>query len=206
MDRTVLRKVKDLGMWALDRGSGSCKFKTEFCTRTCYNNKFNMYPAFRAVWAPGGKDDQRWEKATSESFSDLDRVRLCTRGEAITCSEDIDRIAQWAKDNPDTLFWIPTRAWQSDSLLAEIEIKLKTLSNIRVLMSLDPSNTKEEWEKIKARGHSTMFYGNDAEHPLGDDNKIFKCTKTWKHLKDQCKTCNAGCFSKKQKHVWLKKH
>ena len=71
-----MRQVASLGMWALDRGMGSCNM-TPACAE-CYNRTPGMKgrKSFMKVWGPGGKDDQAWAGAVPACFKGLARVAL----------------------------------------------------------------------------------------------------------------------------------
>lgn len=124
-----------------------------------------------------------------------------TRGEAFKTMGDIDKVAEIARANPGTLFWVPTRAWRSLAHRAKIERILFPIRNIRVQASLDPSNTPEEMESLTATGWSTMFFGDDT----ATEGRML-CPKTHKGRKGACATCRGGCFSPAQTHVHLLKH
>ena len=208
-----LRWIRALGMWALDRGSGSCVWRTTACER-CYSRGFaRVYPLMKARWEPGGKDDKFWHAATPEIFEGLDRVRLCTRGEPITRVSDVMRIYQWATHNPETTFWLTTKAWQAgicrgycmnDWIMREVEsLLMAKVSNVKVLASVDPF-TSHYFNLLVERGWSTIFFGDDRQHPAGED--AFKCSKTWHRKTGACAVCRDGCFSEDRVDVWLKEH
>lgn len=235
-DRTDLglRQVPSLGLWALDRGMGSCNM-TPAC-RECYNRTPGMLgrKSFMAVWAPGGKDDQRFEACTGEAFKGLARVRLATRGEALRHVCDVYRVAQWIRENPSTKFWIPTRAIYipgtaklDSAMVALIEDQIMTLDNARVMASIDPFTAGNTAELIR-RGWSTMYFETQAVprgyvkgiHPAArvkvKGANIVYCKKTWDlykgadgrilHPHGVCRTCNRGCFQAARVDVYLKNH
>ena len=107
-----LRQVPDIGLWALDNGMGNCVWRTEACG-DCYNRKTIIYKDMLAAWSPGGKDDQSWFNCLPSAFAGLNRVRLNTRGDAFPSMREIERVSLWVKENPNTKFWIVTRAWQT---------------------------------------------------------------------------------------------
>lgn len=201
--KKLIQVCDELGIAYLDREK-SCPHKTYFCARHCYYNKFFRYPSTQKYL---GKAGALWELMPSSAFAGHDRVRLCKVGDPFSALEDIERIFGWARENPDTLFKAPTRAWRNPEIRSALErarADKRVPKNLRILASLDPSNTKEEIELLHAAGWSTMFFGDDVEHPL--NKKIVKCPKTWEHKKGACKQCANGCFGAKQAHVWLKKH
>ncbi len=197
--RKILRFSKELGLHYLDRGKSSCKWSTEFCRSKCYYNKFMIYPQMRGYLQ---RAELAWQSVEPAVFQDAERIRLCKVGDPFKDYQDIERVALWAKANPSTKFWAPTRAWRNAKMKARIE-KLFDIPNLHIMASIDPSNTKEELDDLAKSGWSTMFFGNDEEHPIG---AYYKCPKTWEKTKGSCGSCTRGCFNNKQVHVWLKKH
>jgi len=208
-----LRQVADLGLWVLDNSIDSCKYKTKACKK-CYNLKCLIYKGFRAAWVAGGKDSRAWQGATSEAFDGLRRVRLCTRGEAFEDVTQVDRVARWIADNPNTKYWIPTRAWRNSSMREYLEKKIMPLKNARLQASLD-RYTIQHYESLKASGWSTMYFDHENLDP-NFDNAV-KCRKTWDKLinpktgrtigrKAVCQRCRKGCFSDTRVDIWLKYH
>ena len=205
---------KDIGMFAINRPiEKSCHHKTKFCESTCYNNK--LYAAFGHAMNPKDiLDENAWQENNSSELArtlsrkrnQTKRVRLMSRGEAFADLNDIDRVENILKDNPDSIFWIPTRSWRNSILWSQVD-RLRDYDNVRILASMDPSNTAEDWQQISDLKLSTMFYGDDnlKTTPIGE--KFFKCPKTWKHLTGHCGICKAGCFkSNKPVNVYLKQH
>ena len=225
-----LRQCKDIGLWVIDNGCGNCKFRTPACD-DCYNRKMLRFVDMRKAWAQGGLDDQNWAKATPESFKGLSRVRLNTRGEAFSSLENIDRVADWVAGNPNTKFWMVTRAWQTgkngspenwfsinEPFLRAIENKIMVFSNARVMASIDDW-TSQHWATLKDHGWSTIYFSKELNtHPaLGlEGSNISKCRKTWTkvinengrpvHLQGVCRNCRTGCFADCRVDVWLKYH
>ena len=82
-----------------------------------------------------------------------------------------------------------------------------TFSNTNTLSaSMDSSNTTEDWEISYT--WSTMYFGDDEflENPI-KGNSLFKCPKTWGHVKGACETCKNGCFhGRGRTDVHLKAH
>ena len=137
----------------------------------------------------------------------LDRVRLMQRGEAFKDETDITRVKDILKENPDTVFWIPTRAWTKPHLRELIEKEIMPYENVRVNASLDYSNVDkpELLEGIRGKW-STMYFGIDEvnKNPLGET--MVKCPKTFDHKLGHCATCEVGCFNKGVTNVHLKAH
>jgi hypothetical protein len=108
-----------------------------------------------------------WQKMTPEEIrssfyswlskrkKQTKRVRACTRGEGIKDISDIYRIKEMALEAPDSIIWLPTRAWRNTLLKSLIEIELMPLPNVAVNASLDPSNTKDEWQSLIDSNWST---------------------------------------------------
>ena len=214
--KTTIRWCDDIGMFAYDRGiPQSCIHATDFCKKTCYNNKlYKLYPNMK------GKDERNneyWNALTPDMVKrDLakrkkqtKRVRLMTRGEAFRDLSDIAKVKAIAEATPGTDWWIPTRAWRSPILRTLIIRELFPIKNIHVLASLDPSNTDAEWEALKLEGWSTVFFGNDDMTVTPNGDRMFLCPKTHKGLKGHCAPCKAGCFGKsigRRVDVHLSKH
>lgn len=201
--RSTIRWCEDIGMFAYDRPiPTSCVHATGFCRAHCYNDKlYRMYPAMRekdaaneAFWQAIDGDRVRNDLAGRRKRQTR-RVRFMTRGEALRDHSDIARVRDILTGNPDTLFWIPTRAWRDPLLRIRIETEIMPLANAVVLASMDPTNTREDWASLKLAGWSTMVFGDDAmtHTPAGD--RVFACPKTHKGLKGHCAICKAGCFA-----------
>jgi len=203
------RPCADIGCYVIDRPQGlSCKWKTDFCATHCYTLKEEK--AWKISKA-NNKLISNWVETTGETVKkemprkrklQTKRVRFCSRGEAIGNEADIEKIRDIARKNRDRVFWIPTRAWRSERLRPLVR-KLADERNIRLLASIDPSNTQAEIDGLVSEGFSTMFFGNDTESP--QPNPIV-CKKTFGHIKGHCANCGKGCFNSGQKHVWLKEH
>lgn len=198
--------VDDIGMIVINRGPESCKWRSEFCTKNCYNKK--LYRAFGHVMTPKDVENEEiWKNYIGETLNIKlkkskynKRVRLCSRGEAFSEPSDIGKVYDILNKNPDTLIWIPTRAWRGP--LREFVKELSMIQNARVMASIDPSNTKDEIDKLISEGWSTLFFGDDT-----DISNRFLCPKTWNKIKGECYRCGAGgCFSDIRVDVHLKKH
>ena len=204
--------VHDIGMFAWERSRKSCVHRSKFCAANCYNKK--LYRTFPNMVKQESLLDEAWDtfdyanlrRELLNKHKQTKRVRGCTRGENFKDADDVIKMYYIVMLNPDTVFWLPTRAWRDASLKRSIEGTIMKLPNARVQASMDPSNTLADWYMVINRGWSTMFFGDDdmLETPLG--NRMIKCQKTHKHLKGVCATCKRGCFSANQNHVHLKQH
>lgn len=212
--KNEMRYCKDLGMWATDRDiKQSCKWRTPFC-KHCYNNK--LFKVYKDMVTKDVRNEDFWVNLDGKTFNDLfskkrtgltmERFRFQTRGETFATANDVYRVADILEFNKDLVFWIPTRAWRNPELKALIEITIMLYPNARVLASMDPTNTADEWADLKASGWSTMFYGDNdmIRNPNGDLSHL--CSKTFFGEKGACATCKDGCFSKKRVDVHLKQH
>ena len=214
---TTIRWCEDIGMFAYDRSiPQSCVHATAFCRANCFNDKlYKLYPAMRDKDI---RNEQYWAEITGEKVrQDLarrkkqtNRVRLMTRGEAFSTWVDIPKVESILKENPDTLWWTPTRGWRDPLIRAELVRLRSTYSNAKILASIDPTTTAEEQASLDAEGWSTMYFGEDDELETKTGNKRFKCPKTWGHVKGACAVCKRGCFKAddgaKPVHVHLKQH
>jgi hypothetical protein len=104
---------------------------------------------------------------------DIHRFRLCARGEPISEVQDLVRLRKLALLNQHTLFKIPTRSWRDPVMRSNYGI-IDRLPNIRLIASIDPSNTLKELEI--ASSYKTLFFGNDEHHPFeAFDIPVIKC-------------------------------
>ncbi len=211
----TMRWTKDIGMFTLDRSrEDSCIHKTDFCDATCFNNKLEI--AFKHAITPKDiKNDVAWydndtqalAKALDRKRKQTSRARLMSRGEAFKDVADIERVKNILNSTPDTIWWIPTRAWRDYKLWKQVK-KLQKYKNVRILWSFDPSNTNKDWLLSVAKGQSVMFYGDDnlLSDPVTKKH-MFKCPKTHKKLDGHCSICKGGCFrTDRRTVVHLKQH
>lgn len=208
-----IRYCEDIAMWSSDRSiKESCNWRTSFC-KHCYNHKlakvFKGIPGKdirnEAYWAI--LDGERLKKDLSKKRKgDKSRFRFQTRGETFANPSDVLKVRDILLKNPETVFWIPTRAWRNVGMRDMIQVMIMSLPNARVQASMDPSNTAREWEVVKAAGWSTMFYGDNdmIRNPNGDLSHL--CEKTFFGIKGACGDCKDGCFSKDRVDVHLKQH
>jgi len=212
--KNEMRYCKDLGMWATDRDiQKSCNWRTPFC-KNCYNMKlFKVYKDMKTkdvrnedFWAALNGDMFKTMFAKKRTGLTMERFRFQTRGETFAVTSDVDKVVDILEKNQNIQFWIPTRAWRNPELKSLIETKIFPLKNARVLASLDPTNTKDEWAMIKESGWSTMFYGDNdmIRNPNGDISHL--CSKTFFGEKSACATCKDGCFSEKRVDIHMKQH
>ena len=209
----LFRYCADIGMAATDRPindtenhTGSCDHRTSYCDDTCYNVKlYKIYPNMskrddrcETIWQKLNLGNSEFTKFFSRKRYDTSRVRHMTRGEAFKTLTDVYRVKTMCLLNPDTLWWIPTRAWRNTRLKALIEKELMPLPNCAINASLDPSNSKAEWKMLIDDDWNIMFYGDDdlTSDPVYG-TRMFLCPKTHKDLKGHCKDCKAGCFAQK---------
>jgi len=220
-----IRFVKDIGMFAFSRGRGMCRWQTPWCRRNCYNNKF--YAVNPKLDAIDKADNDFWRGADSADFvnairaaadyEDVPRFRFSVRGEIWMGRDDVERVMLIMRYLPDTLFWIPTRAWQDTIMRNFIAKTILPLPNARVMASTDPSITPEDEKYLLKMGYSVLFTGdNDSPDQLlltedgGTTEKrtagMYRCPKTWGDERGHCAVCTEGCFSGKSVAVHLKKH
>jgi hypothetical protein len=209
----LFRECKDIGMAASDRPindtknhEGSCVHRTDYCDQTCYNIKlYNMYENManrddrcETIWQKLDKSNSDFTNFFSRKRYDTSRVRHMTRGEAFKDIRDVYRVKTMCLLNPDILWWIPTRAWRNTRIKSLIEKELMPLDNCAINASLDPSNSKAEWQMLIDDDWNIMFYGDDTlTHDPVYGKRMFACPKTHKGLKGHCIDCKAGCFAQK---------
>lgn len=211
---STIRFCDDIGLYAYDRGiPQSCVHATGFCAVNCYNDKlYKIYPAMRgkdekneAFWA--NIDGQKVARDLSRRKKQTKRVRLMTRGEAFSVFADIARVESILAENPNTEFWIPTRAWRHPILRYSVRKLADNYPNARILASTDPTTTLEEWASLKSDNWSTMFFGADDQRITPNGDKHFLCPKTHGHVKAACAVCKKGCFrADKRVDVHLSQH
>ena len=177
-------------------------------------------------------DDQWWKDSTSEEIvkeimkypSRLEdgrpvppaRFRFAVKGEIWTCVDDVSKVRGVLSLMPETLFWIPTRAWRDLTMRAAIDELVLAQSNARVMASLDPTNGEHDFTLLRDRGWPLLFSGdNDPDEQLmlvegGAVEKLTKnmrrCEKTWEDRHGHCAICTEGCFSSNQVDVHLRQH
>ena len=216
----LFRWTSDIGMFSSDRPindiklddgtviEGSCNsFKTEYCEEECYNVK--LYRMYENMTKRDVRCETTWGKINAHNVGSIKqtfsrkknqtkRIRHMSRGEAFTSPTDVYRVKTMCLAMPDTLWWIPTRAWRNARLKALIERELMPLDNCAINASFDPSNTKEEWTTIINSDWNIMFFGDDTLlHDPVHNKPMFKCPKTHKNIKGHCASCKAGCFAQK---------
>ena len=198
--KSEMRWCNDIGMFAFDRSiQESCVHATDFCKKTCFNVK--LFKVYKNMHVKDVRNEAYWEQIDGKEVyntlkrkkKQVKRGRFMTRGEAVSDYGDIDRIVDICVNNPDTDWWLPTRAWLNPLLRVMIESRLMPIKNLKISASLDPSNTIEDWDISDS--WSTMYYGDDEQltNPK-TGKKMFKCPKTWGHVKGACETCKNGCF------------
>jgi hypothetical protein len=167
-------------------------------------------------------DDDFWKSCSYADFLAMmqqvgvkDRFRFSVRGEIWNNLEDMQKVRLIVLKRPQTLFWIPTRAWQSRDMLRYLMHFNDTIPNMRILCSIDPSIGPMVIEQLRYVGLSMVFSGdNDPDQlrlteqgvepsPAAD---MYRCEKTWEHRSGHCAVCEKGCFSGDRVEVHLKKH
>jgi len=215
---------KDIGMLRIDRSipPGGCRHATNFCEKKCFNCK--LYRVFGHAMKPKDVRNERfWHNILSGEYiknklsafrgrKQTSRIRFATRGEAFSTIPDIDLVASVIRENPETLFWVPTRAWTHPLFAALIDHKIRSLPNARVLASTDPTTTPSEYRALVSAGWPTMHFGEsirDWVARFGVQSRI-ACPKTHASKrvgKGFCAKCNIGCFSTTRRvDVHLEEH
>lgn len=202
----VLPRNRHIGLRVLNRPHSTCVYSTTFCSRYCYNRKLER--VFRKLISSRDiVNEQIWQSMTGSSLSKLlsrmvvkhKRFRLMARGEAFVTENDVLKVQSFLIHNPKWSFWIPTRAWRSDTMRPLVET-LFDFSNHRIMASIDPTTTLDEINILKGSGWSTMYFGDDS----ATEDRIL-CPKTWTHTRTLCTTCDI-CFGTKRVDVHLKNH
>lgn len=206
---SAIRFCKDIGMFCVDFPMHTCVYRTQFCNANCYNRKvYRIHDTDGRVSKRDKANWQAWQECTVQEFvaalshkrtRQTSRFRFGTRGEPLHDLASILKIRAIALAMPETIFWIPTRSWRVPVMREIVNKQLRTLPNVRVMASIDPSNTTTELEQLD--GWSTMYFGDNAK----TENRV-KCDKTWNHTKAACATCDQGCFTTNLVHIHLRKH
>ncbi len=212
-----IRHVDEIGLYAFSRGRNTCQWPTEWCARFCYNRKF--YRINPNLGDQDALDEALWQTTGPHEFSEqvkaleVGRFRFAVRGEIWQDEKDVARVAEILGFCPEVLFWIPTRAWRSESMRASIREAIFPLPNSRVMASIDPCVPGSEEDVLKKEGFSTVFTGDNSDPRQmllsGDEPqtaRYTKCPKTWKHKTGHCAVCEEGCFSEGQVQVHLRQH
>lgn len=213
---SAMRFTEDIGLFTIDRPTSSCRHRTSYCSKNCYNNK--LYKCYSSMHKKDVRNEEYWQSISGEGLAlelsqkrrQTKRIRLMSRGEAFSTQDDINRVIDLAKYNTRRLFWIPTRAWRDNTLRAILENKVSKIKNIRLLASIDPSNTPEEIQSLQSTGWSLMGFGWDSPQSMTTElsiqGTIKHCPKTKDHVTGHCAKCQGGCFSPKQTTIFLDKH
>lgn len=199
------RYCADIGLHAIDRSrENSCVFATAFCRETCYNRKLEGGLFRRGMATRDVSNDIFWENGDLATGlpRNVTRARLVTRGEAFASKVDVSRVEMLANARPATVFWIPTRAWRSRVLRPMLESLRARCANLRILASIDPTNSDAELEMLATRGWSVMFYGDDDRNAIRAraeslGYRYSACPKTWHHVRGACARCRSRCFTAK---------
>jgi len=198
---------KGIRLFALDRSHTSCVHRTEFCRSNCYNRK--LYRIYPNMHQKDIRNEQFWDALDGNMFRRImgrkklytGRFRFCTRGEAFSNFHDVEKVKNILVENPEILFWIPTRAWRDKDLRVYLQTEIQPLRNNRMMASIDPTNTEDEIRELKEDKWSTLFFGDDE-----DTKGRVLCPKTWAKWDGYCQVCGGGCFSRRRVDVHLKKH
>lgn len=201
----------EIGMFCLDRSRASCVHASSFCREHCMWNKLERcFPGVRKAQLIREKlwflASENWDYVCDladmlkRKRKQIDRIRICSCGEAFTCDHDIWFISDLARLLPESEFWITTRAWKSKK--ADSISRDKLPSNVILMASVDPSDAPKTVRRLAKEGWQLIFFGDD-DHAF-DGIEWVKCPKTWGKKKGHCATCKTGCFA--GKHVWLKEH
>lgn len=232
MEHECIRFVDDIGMFSFSRGRSTCDFKTKWCERHCYANKFYSMGWSREDWDK--LDDEWWQKTGCEEFVEEvmrcasprmvddelvppDRFRFAIKGEIWVNFDDVCKVRGICDILPETLFWIPTRAWWDPFMQDAIEEMVLSLPNARVMASVDPTVSASTIEELRETGWSILYVTKSneeqgqlvlREHGLEENvtKGMFRCPKTWEKKLGHCGTCEQGCFSAERVEVQLKYH
>jgi hypothetical protein len=222
--RKRIRFVKAIGLWAFSRGQATCRWRTPWCKANCYNNKW--YKLNKDLLAVDAKDDAYWRQTRAKQLAaaipeGIDRFRFSIRGEIWLNYRDVMKVRKILELRPEILFWIPTRAWITQSMMEHIDELIRVLPNARVMASTDPTTSDHTEGALGRLGWSTVFAGNNDDagqyRLIGDakpadylvrgktEGKV-RCPKTWQHKTGHCAVCTTGCFSDERVDVHLMQH
>lgn len=201
-----VRFCADIGLFAIDRPRSTCKHRTAFCAKHCYNGKLET--CYKGMKGADRKNEEAWMTMTERDvvalFDKLERskkydgrFRLMTRGEAFSTVADVARVEMILEEaaKRDCLVWIPTRAWRSAKVWPLVTELVTKYPNARIQCSTDPS------DEDSPVGIGSMYFGDDDATTC----RVL-CPKTHGGKHGACKTCTVGCFAPSIKHVHLKQH
>lgn len=204
----AIRFCESIACFALDFPRTTCVFRTPFCTN-CYNVKMDrMYG--EAMLRRDRFNLEAWQECKPEDWKHLfdskrtrqtSRFRFATRGEALYSEASLNKIVDIALLMPHIQFWVPTRGWRNSLRRAQAVKLMLPMPNIKVMASIDPTNTPEEVQSLKDEGWSTMFYGDNTAI---EGRRL--CPKTWEKRHGCCATCVGGCFATERVDIHLKRH
>jgi len=225
MAHEFIRFIPEIGLWSFSRGRSTCRWKSKWCDVNCYAQKF-----YRMGWAKDEydkADDEWWmshdcleiadeiRRVASVDDKPPARFRFSVKGEIWTATCDVVKVAHIAAHLPETVFWIPTRAWRDHAINSYIRLHLFRKPNVRVLASVDPDTTLGQLARLRAEGWSLVFAGDNqcGQMQLSADGLIphvaegmHRCEKTWDRRTSHCASCDEGCFSDGRVEIHLKKH
>ncbi len=201
----MIRWCKEIGMFAIDRSCKTCRHQTRFCKLYCYN--IPLYRWQKNMIPRDVANEKFWATLTGTELRDIlarkkhpvDRIRLCTRGEAFSVLADVEKVRGLLDWNPETLFWIPTRGWRDPEIRAKIEAGIFPFHNARVIASVDPSNSEDMILSLQNDGWSTVRIGSPG-------GSRYRCPKTYEHATGHCAICLDGCFSAYRVDIHLRLH
>ena len=220
-----IRFVDEIGLYAFSRGCGTCKWQTDWCRRYCYSQKFHRVnpnlveidQSDNAFWRGADSDQIVAAIHAANNYEYPKRFRFSVRGEIWLKCDDVEKVMLILLQMPDTLVWIPTRAWQDADMRGLIERLILPMPNARVVASTDPTTPAEADQDLRQSGWSTIFAGiNDNGNQLLLDEHggtteprtcgAFRCPKTWERVPGHCAVCEDGCFSKGPVSIHFRQH
>jgi len=171
-------------------------------------------------------DDNWWQSIEANDFVKYieekynrhpERFRFSIKGEIWNHPTDVIKVMRIGQLMPTTKFWIPTRAWRDEEMRECIERYMRWSSNVRVLASVDPSNTEAEIEMLREQSWSIVATGgvwNDRNQMMLTPNGValspvsgmHRCEKTWDQNTGHCLQCEDGCFKDGRVEIHLKRH
>ena len=218
--KNEVKFCEHIGLFTINRPRTSCVHATDYCLKHCYCAKFEKLYA-RHMEGVGAREEAYWKSLDGVKLrkdlqlkrKPIGRIRLMSRGEAITSKREILRVRDLCQWNPWTLFMLPTKAWRNGALLGHMLTEFNGLENLRLLFSTDPDSFEDCVKVVTGSAHllkrvSITYFGQDEDWSAHADAHL--CPKTWYPKSGiTCATCQDGCFREdigKLKLIHFKKH
>jgi hypothetical protein len=140
-------------------------------------------------------DGDKLAEIIARKHTKITHIRIAGRGEFLSSFEDIRKVNDIVRKNPDILFWLPTRAWVNTNFRQIISDTLLWLPNVFLQASTDIETPVTDIYWLLKNNWNISFFG-EKNPTFGGLTTEFLCPKTWNYhvgQKDICATC-LFCF------------